>query len=131
MGWLLLYSGISKVMNASWSSKGYLESATSFTGFYQWLANPVNVTWVDFINQWGQVALGLALIFGVFVNFAATAGILMMALYYLPTLHFPFAGRNSFIIDEHIIYILVFLLLIRERAGRHYGIGSLFGRTPY
>ncbi|MBI3070189.1 MAG: DoxX family protein, partial [Candidatus Levybacteria bacterium] len=49
------------------------------------------------------------LILGVFVRLAALSGILLMLLYYLPILNFPYVGRGttSFLIDQHIIFILV------------------------
>lgn len=34
LGWLMFYAGITKVLDPSWSSWGYLMSAKTFTGFY-------------------------------------------------------------------------------------------------
>ena len=47
MGWLMLYAGITKVLNPEWSAKGYLTGAKTFTGFYQWLAGPEILPLID------------------------------------------------------------------------------------
>ena len=129
MGWVFFYAGITKILDSSWSSKGFLENAESFQTLFSWLANPHNLIWVDFINKWGVAALGIALMLGVFTNTAASLGILAMLLYYLPGLNFPFVGQHSLLIDEHIIYILVLLIIIRLRAGKDYSITGLFRRS--
>ena len=130
LGWIFFYSGLTKVLDPEWTASGYLENAGTFSGFFEWLASPQNITWINFLNEWGQIAIGAALILGIFVNYASFFGALMMALYYLPVLDFPFV-KNGFLIDDHIIYALAFLLLIRLRAGRSYSIMSFFGRHPY
>ena len=130
MGWLFFYSGITKILDPDWTAAGLLQNASTFSGFFAWLASPKNITWINFLNEWGQLAIGVALILGVFVSYASFFGALMMGLYYLPGLDFPFV-EHGFLIDEHIIYALLFLLLIRLRAGRIYSISSLFGRNPY
>ncbi|MBI4054272.1 MAG: DoxX family membrane protein [Candidatus Doudnabacteria bacterium] len=131
MGWVFFYSGVIKVLDKKWSAKGFLESAQTFPDFYQWFASPANLYWVDFLNKWGQVAIGGALILGIFVGFAAIAGVALMALYYLPGLDFPFVGSHALLVDEHIVYILALLLLVRLRAGKVFGISQLFGRSLY
>jgi len=128
MGWVFFYAGITKILDSSWSSKGFLENAESFQALFSWLANPHNLLWVDFLNKWGVAALGVALMLGVFTNIAASFGILVMLLYYLPGLNFPFVGEHSLLIDEHIIYTLALLLVMRIRAGKDYSITSLFRR---
>ena len=130
LGWIFFYSGLTKILDPDWTASGYLENASTFSGFFSWLANPQNITWINFLNEWGQIAIGVALILGIFVNYASFFGALMMVSYYLPVLDFPFV-EHGFLIDDHIIYALLFLLLIRLRAGRSYSILSLLGRNPY
>ena len=131
LGWMFFYSGLTKILDAKWTAKGFLANAKTFPGLYDWFASPQNMAWVDFVNKWGQLAIGLALLLGVFVGFAAACGAAMMALYYFPGLKFPFVGADMVLIDEHIIYILALLLLIRLRAGKVFGLGSIFGRSLY
>jgi thiosulfate dehydrogenase [quinone] large subunit len=123
-GWLFLYAGATKVLNPSWSAAGYLKSAHTFPGFYEWLASPAILPLTNLINEWGQVLIGLALIIGIGVPVAACAGALMMLLYYFPILQFPYPNAHSFLVDEHIIYILGLLLLAAFRAGAVWGLAS-------
>lgn len=53
-----------------------------------------------------------------------------MLLYYFPVLVFPYIGDHAFIIDEHIIYALVFVLLAVARAGRYYGLENWCASLP-
>lgn len=127
LGWIFLYSGITKIMDPSWSAAGYLKSAQTLPSLFHWFAGPENIAWVNFLNVWGQTLVGLALVLGVFIRPAAVSGILLMILYYLPILHFPYAGRGttSFLIDQHVIFILVFLLLWASDAGKYWGLKSV------
>lgn len=131
MGWVFLYSGWTKITDSHWSSKTFLNSADSFSGFFHWLALPQNIVWVDFLNKWGQFVIGVALIFGVFFMGAAIAGIALLIFLYFSTLSFPYTGDGFFIIDQNIIFILVLLLLIRNRAGKLYALGSIFRRSEF
>lgn len=125
-GCLFLYSGITKVLNPDWSAAGYLSGAMTFSPLYQWLAQPGVLPWVNFLNEWGQVLLGVALILGFFVRPAAILGAVLMFLYYFPVLTFPYVGEYSYVVDEHIIYAFALLTLAAFKAGRIWGIDSRF-----
>lgn len=128
LGVLFFYAGVSKLLNPNWTAAGYLKGAQTLTPLYQWLASPQNIPWVNFLNEWGLTLIGIALILGIFVRFASVSGILMMILYYIPILKFPFAGSNSFLIDQHIIYIFVLFLLISFNAGEFWGFENYFSK---
>lgn len=119
LGWIFLYAGMTKILDPNWSAAGFLKSAQTLPWLFSWFAGPQNIGWVNFSNEWGQTLVGLALISGVFIRIAAPSGILLMILYYLPTLNFPYVGKGttSFIVDQHFIFILVFLLLLAFDAG--------------
>ena len=126
IGWLFFYAGITKVLDPQWSAGGYLQTAKTFSGFYQWLATPGILPITNFLNEWGLTLLGAALLLGVFVRWAGILGALMMALYYLPILEFPKVGSHSYIVDEHVIYALVLLFLAASGAGKIIGLGKKF-----
>lgn len=130
LGWIFFYSGLTKILDKTWSAKGFLLSAKTFPGLYEWFASEQNILWVDFLNRWGQLLIGVALLLGIFVGVAGFAGAAMMALYYFPGLEFPYV-EHGFLVDEHVIYFLAFFLLIRLRAGRIFGLNSIFGRSQY
>ncbi len=128
MGWLLFYAGITKVLNPQWSAGGYLQNAKTFSGFYQWLATPEMLPFTNFLNEWGLTLLGVALLIGAFVRWAGILGAVLMLLYYFPIFEFPYAGEHSYIVDDHIIYALVLLLLAFSGAGKILGLGKKFPR---
>ncbi len=124
MGWMYLYAGLSKIVDPQWSAAGYLSSAKTFPGLYQWFAGPANIGWVNLVNEWGLALIGLALILGFYTRYAALAGIMIMLLYYFPVLQFPYAGEHSFIVDEHIIYAGALFVLMSSGAGKYWGLDS-------
>ncbi|MDO8424559.1 MAG: DoxX family membrane protein [bacterium] len=123
LGFMLVASAVSKIANQGWTAEGYIGKAKTFSGFYHWLSLPSNVGWVNFLNEWGMLLIGLGLVFGVATRLASFFGILLMALYYFPILQFPYADK-SLIVDQHIIFMLVFFLLIGFDAGRIWGLDS-------
>jgi thiosulfate dehydrogenase [quinone] large subunit len=128
LGWMFFYAGVTKILDPSWSAAGYLKSAATFGGFYSWLAGPSLLPLTNFVNAWGLTLLGVALILGVFVRLSAAGGMLIMLLYYLPILKFPYPNPHSYIVDEHIIYIAALLVLAAFRAGDAWGLASRFPR---
>ncbi len=130
MGWMMFYAGITKVLNPAWSAEGYLKSAKTFTAFYAWLASPGMLPITNFVNEWGLTLLGVSLILGVFVRLSSICGAVLMLLYYFPILEFPYIGANSFLVDQHIIYISVLLLFAAFRAGRVWGLENWCAGLP-
>ena len=130
IGWLMFYAGITKVLNPAWSAEGYLKSAKTFAAFYAWLASPAVLPITNFINEWGLTLLGVSLLLGVFVRLSSFCGALLMLLYYFPILEFPYVGGRSFLVDEHIVYIAVLLLLASLRAGRIWGLENWCSGLP-
>jgi thiosulfate dehydrogenase [quinone] large subunit len=122
LGWMFFYAGITKVLDPQWSAKGYLMGAKTFTWFYNLLASPSLLPFVDFLNKWGLTLIGLSLILGVFSKLSSLLGAILMLLYYFPILQFPYPNPHSFIVDEHIIYLLSLVLLYFLDADKHYGL---------
>jgi len=129
LGWLYFYAGITKVLSSTWTAAGYANSAKTFSGLYTWFASPGNIGWINFVNKWGLTLLGISLIIGIGVRLSSSLGAVLMLSYYLPILDFPVVGDHSYIVDEHIIYILVLLFFAAVRAGRYFGLESWFERT--
>ena len=124
MGWMFFYSGITKVINPEWSAAGFLNNAKTFTGLYQWFAQPGMLPVTNFLNEWGLTLVGASLILGVFVRLGSVFGIVLMLLYYFPRLQFPYPDPNSFIVDSHIIYAFSLLVLAVFGAGNTWGLAS-------
>ena len=115
IGWHLLYEGITKLINPYWSSAGYLmESKWIFSGWFQSIvANPTALKIVDFLNEWGLIAIGLGLIAGVLTHIATIAGIVLLLLYYLANP--PFVGLTYSMPTEG-SYLIVNKTLIEAAA---------------
>lgn len=86
-------------------TSGFLANATQgpFADFFQGLAGQ---GWVDWLFMAGLLGIGLAFLLNKYIKFASIAGAVLMLLMYLAAL----PPQNNPLIDEHIIYILVFLL---------------------
>ncbi len=84
-GWHFLYEGISKLLNPNWSSLGYLmDSEGIFEGMFHALAgNATALNIMDFMNVWGLILIGAALIVGLLTRTALISGIVLLAFYYL------------------------------------------------
>lgn len=130
MGWLMFYAGITKILNPEWSAAGYLKSAKTFPGLFNWFTRPEILPTTNFINEWGLTLLGIVLILGIFVRLGSILGVILMMLYYFPVLTFPYIAQHSYIVDEHIIYALVLLLFAAIRAGRYWGLENWCAKLP-
>lgn len=129
LGWLMFYAGITKMLDPNWTAANYIASTATFEGFYNWLISPGVIDVINLLNVWGLTLLGVSLILGIFVRLSSFLGAILMFLYYLPVLDFPYAGSHSFLVDEHIIYIFIFLLFITVDAGKIYGFDDEIKRT--
>jgi len=130
MGWMFFYAGITKIINPTWSAAGYLNGAKTFAGFYHFLTTPGLLPITNFVNEWGLTLLGISLILGIGVRLSSLLGAILMLLYYFPILDFPYPNPQSYLVDQHIIYVLVLLLLANLRAGRVLGLENWCSNLP-
>lgn len=112
------------MLNPEWSAASYIGGAKTFVGFYAWLSGPGILPIVNFINEWGLVLLGASLLIGLGIKLSGRLGALLMVLYWLPILEFPYVGAHSYLVDEHVIYVLALLLLASLGAGRFLGLAN-------
>jgi len=89
-----------------------------------WLAQADILALTNFVSEWALTVLGISLILGIFVRLSSVCGVILMMLFYFPTLTFPHAGEHSYIVDEHIIYALVLIFFAIIRAGRTWGLDA-------
>lgn len=130
IGWHLLYEGFSKLLNPYWSSAGYLaESKWIFAGLFKSiLANPGALGVVDFLNEWGLIAIGLGLIAGCLTHIATVSGIVLLSLYYLSApplmgLIYSMPTEGSYIIvNKTLVEIGALLVLAYFRTGKYIGL---------
>lgn len=128
LGWIYLYAGISAFLKPDWTSKGYLMAAKTLPDFYHYLASSPLLPYVDLLNKWSLLLLGISLIAGIFVRISAPLGMVLMLLYYIPILQFPYPNTHSFIVDEHVVYSAILLHLATMNAGKFYGLDRLLSK---
>ena len=128
LGWLFFYSGITKVLNPTWSAEGYIKGAQTFTATYQLFLQPQILPIVNILNEWGLTLLGVSLVLGVFVRVSSLLGAALMLLYYFAILQFPYPNPHAYIVDEHIIYALVLLCFFAGGARSGWSISSMWRR---
>lgn len=127
LGGLFFYAGITKVLDPSWSAAGYIGAAKTFPQFFHFFTEPNILPITNLVNEWGLILLGVSLFLGVFVRVSAVLGAILMALYYLAALNFPYPNAHAYLVDEHIIYIFALLTLASFHAGRIWGLGNRLG----
>lgn len=128
LGWLMFFAGFEKVIDPSWTASSFLQHAATFPQFYAWFALPMNSWWVDPLNAWGIMLVGVALIVGVALRPAALAGAMLMILYYFPHNAFPHVD-HGYIVEEHIIYALVFIVLMFLPQARAFSLAPMIQKT--
>jgi len=80
---------------------------------------------VDWLFMIGLLCIGIALILGIGMRIATYSGALLMVLMWLATLppeHHPF-------LDEHVIYALTLIALMKVNAGQTWGFGKQWSRA--
>lgn len=121
IGWVFFYAGWSKVITyftaaADWTAAGFLSHLDGpFGNLFSSLASN---TIIDYLNAYGLLLVGCALLLGVLVRWSAFWGIVLMLLYYLA----GFPPENAFVVDQHVIYSLVLVFLAAVGGGRVWGL---------
>ncbi len=125
LGWVFFWAGITKVLHHGWSAAGYLNSAKTFPALFHWFASPGILPVTNMVTEWALVLLGVSLILGILIRVSAPLGILLLALFYLPILDFPYPNVNSFLVDEHVIYAIALLILMAFHTDRFWSVRKM------
>lgn len=119
IGWHFFYEGLAKLQNPYWTSAGYLQESQGWFSdlFIELAANPAALLAADYLNQWGLVLIGLALMVGVFTRVAAVCGAIMLFLYYIaappfPGLSYGVPAEGSYLIVNKLLVELAALLVL-------------------
>lgn len=134
LGWFMIFDALPMVTDPTFSAAGFLTSAKTFPAFYAWFAQPGNLIWVNPLNEWGIMAIGVAFFLGVFMRPAAIAAFVMMFVYYFPHYVFPTVPHGIFV-EEHIVYAAAFMLVGFMPQAQRFGLGDMLkksslGRMP-
>src|SRR5262245_24826874 len=141
-GVVFLTAGLDKWLRAEpFSAAGFLKFGTAGTPYLGTAAegavyNPTHDFWVSLagnaslmpILNWlvvaGEIAIGVALIVGLFTRFASIAGALMMGLFFVATWDFAHG-----LVNEQLMYGIVTAVLGIVAAGRYYGLDAVLEKA--
>jgi len=138
IGWVFLWAFLDKLFGLghgtaaaqAWihggsPTKGFLGKAVSgpFEGFYHSFAG---AAWADWGFMIGLAGIGVALIAGVGMRIAATAGVVLLVAMWTAVL----PPENNLFMDDHLIYAGVLVALALTAAGNTLGFGGSWSRLP-
>lgn len=113
---------------------GNLDHGPFESMFHNW----AGAAWADWLFMLGLAGIGLALLFGVGLRIAAGAGTLMLLMMWAaewPLARFTDAGKPTMstnpIIDDHIVFALVLIVLAVFAAGNTWGLGRRWARIGF
>ncbi|OZU89234.1 Crp/Fnr family transcriptional regulator [Virgibacillus indicus] len=120
IGYQWLTGGFGKITSGGFDASGFIQGAIAGAGgdhpavqgwwaaFLEAVALP-NAELFSFMVMWGEFLVGIALILGIFTNFAALMGI---------TMNFAFLFSGTVSTNAQMVLITVFLLVAGYNAGR-------------
>jgi thiosulfate dehydrogenase [quinone] large subunit len=141
MAWVFLQAGLEKMAQGgfgdplAWSSAGFLENAIAeanpLAGLFAWFANYTAI--VDPLVIFGQILIGLALLLGVAVRFAAMMGALQMLFFWTAAwqggLMAGLPMAHGYVIDSSFVYLVLLFGLGAWGAGRVLGLDGKLEKT--
>jgi thiosulfate dehydrogenase [quinone] large subunit len=82
-----------------------------------------------FLVEYGHLLIGLSLVSGLMVRVSASFGILLMDIYWMAHMDFPYIeNKNNLLLDFHLVYAGVLGYLIAKRAGHVCGLDGMAER---
>jgi thiosulfate dehydrogenase (quinone) large subunit len=131
MAWTFLYAASHQVFVPGWSATGFLEHTKTFSGLFSLFTGSVMGPVTSFLVEYGHLLIGLSLLTGFMLRASSIAAIVLMILYWMAHMDFPFiTDTNNFIVDSHVVYAIVLGLLIVKRAGHVWGLDEWAARRP-
>lgn len=133
IGWHFLFEGLAKISAQNWTSYLYLmDSKGIFENVFKALAeNEKGLVFIDNLNIWGLVLIGLLLMLGLFSKQVTIAAISLLSLYYLshpPFFNLDYAMPSSgsyWIVDKTLIEIFALVVLFVFPTSKKIGLDRL------
>jgi thiosulfate dehydrogenase [quinone] large subunit len=149
-GFVFLWAFLDKTFGwhyATGSGKGWIDGGSPTKGFLSGVAagpfqsafhNIAGNGWIDTLFMLALLGIGLALVSGVALRLTAVAGALLMAMMWAA--EWPLAqhlssgdpsGSSNPLVDYHVIYALVMIVLAFAYAGNTWGLGRIWAQLPF
>lgn len=150
MAWVFLQAGLEKLLDdgisgflgdpltGGWSAEFFLmgnpdegipapTADSPASGVFEWFGE--NALWlIEPMIVWGQILIGLALLLGILVRFAAFMGSLQMFFFWLAALEGGLLSglpvEHGFVVDYTLVYIFILFGLGAVGAGRVVGFDA-------
>lgn len=130
LGWTFLWAAIHHFGDNAFVP-GFLSHTKTFNAVYAPMAAPPIVGPLTFLVEYGHLLIGLSLVSGLLVRASAPFAILIMVVYWTAHMDFPYIENvNSFLIDYHLVYAGLLILLIMKRAGHLFGLDAWAAELP-
>jgi thiosulfate dehydrogenase (quinone) large subunit len=132
MGWTFLYAASHQVFDPQFTVVGFLNHTKTFHNLFAVFTTPTMAPITTFLVEYGHLLIGLSLVFGFMVRISASFGVLLMLIYWMAHMDWPFVeNKNNFIFDYHLVYGGVLVYLIAKRAGHVLGLDGLLEQLPF
>ena len=131
MAWTFLYAASHQVFVPDWSVAGFLGKTKTFHDVFAPFTAPSVAPLITFLVGYGHLLIGLSLAVGLMVRVSASFGILLLLMYWMAHMDFPYIeNTNNFLLDFHIVYAGVLGYLIAKRAGHVWGLDAWVEKLP-
>lgn len=141
MAWVFLQAGLEKLLEGgigeplAWSSVGFLQNAIAdanpLQGVFLFFAEYGAI--IDPLVVFGQILIGLALLFGAAFRFAAMMGAFQMFFFWTAAwqggLAAGFPVDHGYFVDSSLVYLLLLFGLGAWGAGRILGVDGVVEET--
>src|ERR1700730_15168793 len=125
MVWTFLYAASHQVFVPSFSVVGFLSHTKTFHSLFVVFTTPAMAPITTFPVEYGHLLIGLSLLTGLMVRVSASFGVLLMGIYWMAHMDWPFIeNTNNLIVDYHLVYAGVLVFLIVKRAGHVWGLDA-------
>ena len=115
-GFLKFATGGSPILAAPVEGTIYNPTQAIWTGLAD---NAAALSLIDLMVPYGQLAIGIGLILGLFTRFSAAMGTLMMLLFFFAAWDFQYG-----VVNQHLTYAVVTAFLGLIGAGNYYGLDA-------
>jgi thiosulfate dehydrogenase (quinone) large subunit len=131
MGWTFLYAAIHHFGDDKFVA-GFLSHTKTFHDVYAPMTSDKYAPILTFCVEYGHLLIGLSLVFGLFVRLSAPFAIMIMLLYWTAHMDYPYIENpNNFLVDYHIVYALVLVVLIVKNAGHAWALDGWLSRHAF
>ena len=132
MAWTFLYASSHQVFDPTFTVVGFLDHTKTFHDLFATFTTSVMAPITTILVEYGHLLIGVSLLFGLMVRVSASFGVLLMLTYWLAHMDWPFIeNKNNLVIDYHLVYAGVLVLLIIKQAGHVYGLDAPDRETDF